>query len=249
MAKVVTKHQVAVNSVVVDVTLITLYLCALFGLLWRFNRKHNISRVLQATSILFIVFYVVSWIIWMIADIIYLTDGSKYSWRVCMLLYSIVKYLLPCSAFYIFILGRLKMTFQGTMYEIPDIYFKIVGAAGTISLLLNTWWRVYGFTVPLQEFQNNHQLQVVITLCRYQFYFMDMTLQFSMIFLFEHRLFHLMSAIREEADPLSTRSRSCSEIAKDFNQRQQAVFRFHISMMYKLNILECSSDSTSTQIC
>merc|ERR1712154_87217 len=66
----------------------------------------------------------------------------------------------------------------------------------------------------------HHSLMMFQKFCQYQFYFVDMMLQFSMIIIFEHRLFQLMSVIREDLDPLSTTPRTTN-----FNDRQKQLLK------------------------
>lgn len=226
------QNKYLIHSICIDALNVVLWTAALCIFVFQFHTRsrlrQNSSRILQinlrASAISYVVTYLLSWILWMILEIALLREEEMLAY-VCSIAYSLIKYLLTNLSFYALILSRLKLTFKDTMYEVRIEYFIIVLVAAIISLSLNIWWRVaYGTG---DTFINEPpKLHSFVLFCTNQFYVVDAAIQLSMIYLFNMRLFRLITASREDLSHFgAVTSTPCSEIANDLNHRQQQLVK------------------------
>ena len=227
-----TERAYLIHSICVDSLTIALWTAALLTFIFQFRQRSRSRRSsarllrinLKASAIAYVVTYLLSWILWMIADIARLKHERMLG-VIANIGYSLIKYPLTNLSFYALILSRLKLTFRDTMYEVKLSYFIFVLIAAVISLSLNTWWRVV-YTTGGEYVSFPDRMEPFIRFCIYQYYVVDALIQISFLYLFNRRLYRLISMSREDLSHFQTPTMTPrSVIAKDLNHRQHGLVK------------------------
>ena len=172
---------------------------------------------MKVSALLFVASSLLSCIISLLGDIAlyqfytaYFNDPA-FDWRTFQLYrdselaYYAVYFPLPSLTFYVFVLARLKLTFEDTHFAIPTLYFKLAGVIALISVSLYTWGALYDCFVfyyyPVDYSVDVH-VSGFMKFCYYQTYVVDPVIRGSVVVLVNKRLFELITVQREDLTTL-----------------------------------------------
>ena len=150
-------------------------------------QPNELPKIIKISSIIFVLSGVMAWLSFFLFMLLKENNG------VFFIIHMVMEYVGQFLAFYAFILSRLKIAFDGSMYALSNRFFIRVISIALVSVSMMAWARLYVTITPIESmFEHTLPFLHFILFCLCQFIVIDAVIRILVIYLFNKKLFDLI---------------------------------------------------------